>query len=96
MARRYESRFSAWPYRLYPLSHGRSTDADRQRVARETLGAPDHMIDTYTRGIRKLFSTDTALTSLECQMVLAADFRAHCYGTDMIERLNSLYTARHP
>ncbi|CAK0833634.1 unnamed protein product [Prorocentrum cordatum] len=96
MHRRYESRFSAWPYRLYPLSHGRSTEADKKRVAREALDAPDYMIDCYTRGIRNLFPSDAALLSTHCRTVLAADFRAHCYGTDMIERLNALYTARHP
>ncbi|CAK0877526.1 unnamed protein product [Prorocentrum cordatum] len=96
MRRRYESRFSAWPYRFYPLSHGRSTEADKKRVAREALDAPDHMIDCYTRGIRNLFPSDAALLSTHCRTVLAADFRAHCYGTGMIERLNALYTVRHP
>eukprot|EP00959_Pyramimonas_sp_CCMP1952_P292879 6125253-Pyramimonas_sp.AAC.1 len=43
-----------------------------------------------------MFVTEDALQSLPCQYVLGSDFRAHCYGTDMIERLNSQYTAQHP
>eukprot|EP00959_Pyramimonas_sp_CCMP1952_P324950 6801375-Pyramimonas_sp.AAC.1 len=29
MARGYETRFSTWPYKVYPLSHGRASDAER-------------------------------------------------------------------
>eukprot|EP00959_Pyramimonas_sp_CCMP1952_P105759 2211546-Pyramimonas_sp.AAC.1 len=49
MARRYETRFSAWPYKMYPLSHDRSTIQEKLAVAREVLHAPEHMLDSYTK-----------------------------------------------
>eukprot|EP00959_Pyramimonas_sp_CCMP1952_P039441 825351-Pyramimonas_sp.AAC.1 len=53
MGRRYEARFSTWPYKLYPLSHNMSDEAERNRIAEEAHSAPDYMLDSYTRGIRR-------------------------------------------
>ncbi|CAK0803103.1 unnamed protein product, partial [Prorocentrum cordatum] len=95
MARRYEARFSAWPCKLYGLSQQESSAALKQAIAQEAHDAPDYMLDSYTLGIRRLFSTTDSMESLECQVVLASDFKAHCYATDMVERLNSECTQKH-
>eukprot|EP00959_Pyramimonas_sp_CCMP1952_P236738 4947554-Pyramimonas_sp.AAC.1 len=63
MARRCGSRFSAWPYNMYKLSRERSTHAEKQLLAREVLDAPDYMLNSYTKGVRKLFNSTDALTS---------------------------------
>eukprot|EP00959_Pyramimonas_sp_CCMP1952_P431605 9038950-Pyramimonas_sp.AAC.1 len=95
MSRRYEVRFATWPYKLYALSHGRSTEEEKNAIAREALAVNNYMVDCYTIGIRRLWPTPEALTSKACRVVLESDFRAHCYGTDQVERLNSEYTTRH-
>ncbi|CAK0821077.1 unnamed protein product, partial [Prorocentrum cordatum] len=97
MSRRYEVRFSALPYSMYPLSSPRASVAAKRATAERTRALAEHgeMLDCYTRGILRLFPTVNDMLSLKCQMVLNSDFRAHCYGSDQVERLNSEYTARH-
>eukprot|EP00959_Pyramimonas_sp_CCMP1952_P392572 8225891-Pyramimonas_sp.AAC.1 len=67
MGRRYEVRFSTWPCKLYPLSHGRSTQEERNAGAHEALAARDYMVDSYTMGVRRLFPTPADLTSRACR-----------------------------
>ncbi|CAK0882625.1 unnamed protein product [Prorocentrum cordatum] len=96
MLRRYESRFSAYPYRLYPLASSTASLEEAQRIAHDAINAPWHMKDSYTKGITSHFNTVGKMLSSECIAVLFADFRQHAYGTDFIERLNSEYTAKIP
>eukprot|EP00959_Pyramimonas_sp_CCMP1952_P260179 5439850-Pyramimonas_sp.AAC.1 len=96
MARRCEARISTWPRRMRPLSRGRSTIQENLAVAREVLDAPEYMLDSYATGNRALFNSADALTSTQRRLVFSSDFTAHCYGTDMVERLNRVYTCRHP
>ncbi|CAK0875952.1 unnamed protein product [Prorocentrum cordatum] len=96
MLRRYESRFSAYPYRLYPLASSTASLEEAQRIAHDAINAPWHMKDSYTKGITSHFNTVGKMLSSECIAVLFADFRQHAYGTDFIERLNSECTAKIP
>ena len=84
--RRYEQRFSTWPYLLFILQVRGAPEAARRAVAERLLAAARHHLDVYSLGIRFRFPTLDALMSSACRSVLVADFRTHAYGTDAIER----------
>ncbi|CAK0876512.1 unnamed protein product, partial [Prorocentrum cordatum] len=72
MSRRYEVRFATWPYKLYALSHGRSTEEEKNAIAREALAVNNYMVDCYTIGIRRLWPTpEDAPVDAEQQLVVA-------------------------
>eukprot|EP00959_Pyramimonas_sp_CCMP1952_P200586 4195509-Pyramimonas_sp.AAC.1 len=95
VARRSELKFSEYPFALHPLSHSRSTEDERRRAARAALHKTDQK-GVHTKGLVKLPPTEDALLSTQCMSTLFNDFRSFGYGADMIERLNSEYTHRHP
>lgn len=93
--RRYELRFSSWPYKLYALFCPAFTEDHRRRVISELLGARSEVLDIYSRGIRKLFPTPERLQSVHCQAVLEGDFARHAHNIAQVERLNAELTRGH-
>lgn len=96
IARRYEIRFSTWPYTLWGLSSGDTSEVEKMSIAERLLGATRAELDIYSFGLRQRYNTVQLLLSEECRRTVQADFRNHPYGTDTIERLNAEVTALHP
>lgn len=94
--RRYEVRFSCWPYRLYGLQSPGFGDDEQVSVCQDLLAASREMLDVYSLGIRMRFPTVEALRSYECITTLKNDFRTHAYATDFVERLNAELARGHP
>lgn len=87
--RRYEVRFASWPYRLHALASEGYDRPERVSIANELLQEDDSMLDVYSRGIKALFPGVGELLSHKCRSTLAADFKAHTFATDSVERLNA-------
>lgn len=66
--RRYEQRLSCWPYKLFALVSEEASEADRQKVFADFLGAGESMLDTYSLGVRSLYGTPSraALPGMPC------------------------------
>lgn len=93
--RRYEIRYSDWPYRLFGLIATTTTAADKAEIVRSLLGAPARELDTYSLGLRRMFGSAALLSSDRCREVLLHDFRCHPYAIDQAERLNSEVSRMH-
>jgi hypothetical protein len=65
--RRYESRLAAWPYPLYALTSSHYSVEERTSVVRRLRAASGDMLDTYSRGLRVLYSSEEALLSHACR-----------------------------
>lgn len=94
--RRFETKYSSWPYALYPLCTVGSTDAERRLTAQALLQADAEELDSYSDGIRRLFASEEALLSSACRATLRGDFTAHGMSTALIERLHSEITHNIP
>lgn len=94
--RRYEARLSCWPYRLYTLIDPEEDATNKLQVCQALLTADRGELDTYSRGLRKKFTTIDGLLAEDCLHILRTDFAAHAYGTDMVERLNAELSRGHP
>jgi hypothetical protein len=94
--RRYEGRFSSFPYLLFQIASPEFSDVDKAKVVQKNLEAKREGLDSYTFGVRQLYRTADGLLSWKCKQQLLADFRGHPYGIDAVERLNSELTALHP
>ena len=86
--RRYELKYSSWPFKLYTLYQDVS-DASKRVVCNELLNATTVELDTYSRGVRLRFGTVDALLSFQCRATIRSDLESHCASTDEIERMNS-------
>lgn len=86
--RRYELKYSAWPYRLRDL-YAMPGATSNTMLANELLSADAAELDPYSLGLRALFPTIGLLTSAACRATVQADFGAHGYSTDVVERLHS-------
>ena len=93
LRRRYDKRFSVWPFPLYIIPCPKSTEEEVDETIQALIDARRKDLDTYAYGISLLFPTKEQLKSKYCKMVLKADFDAHLYGIDFVERLNSGYTS---
>ena len=91
--RRYEQRMSVWQFLLYRCTADSGWSSDETRaVLVELLNADRSWLDVYSYGIRLRFKTFAELQSHECTSILTADFRAHPWAIDTVERLNSTLT----
>lgn len=88
--RRFELKFSSFPFRLHIFFSPEYTQAERHALATEVLGAPLDELDPYTIGIRTRFDTEDKLLSTECIATLRSDFEGHGISTDLIERMHSV------
>lgn len=89
--RRYEVKYSAWPYRLRALYDEPMADSTTV-LAQELLASDTSELDPYSAGISKLFPSVEALLSTACQAVVRSDFSAIGYTTDHVERLHAEVT----
>lgn len=87
--RRFETKYAALPYSLYPLCHDRSTEAERRNAAQALLASRAEDLDPYSNGVRSLYPTEAALTSVACRSTLRADFMGRRLATDLIMRLHA-------
>lgn len=90
--RRFEVKFSSWPFLLRGLFADEYTDMERREIAAAARAVCVDDLDPYTLGIRTLFDTEEKLLSPECQATLRSDFSGHGVSTDLIERLHSVLT----
>lgn len=94
--RRYLTRYSTWPYLLYPLCSEKFDMEEKKALAEKFLAESEPQLDVYSRGIRRLFGSVEELLSVRCRAALAADFRSQALSTCIIERLNAEITATAP
>lgn len=91
--RRFEVKYSSWPFATYPLTKGVGEPcAEKTAIAQRLLDTPADELDTYSAGTRRLFPTVEALLSGACRATLCADFASHAYTTDVIEQLHTEIT----
>lgn len=81
--RRYEVKYSSWPYRLRALYADKPSAAG---VAEELLRQRREELDPYSAGLLKIFPTLDALLSHACAEAIKSDFAAHGYTVDQVER----------
>lgn len=89
VTRRFETKFSSWPFALYPLCDDHASMGEKQKVAENLVAATRDELDIYTAGIRRLFPGVEQLLSPGCKKLLASDFASHPVSTDLIERLHT-------
>lgn len=88
VCRRYELKYASWPYRLHALYSLPDADSTSD-LANELLHAEQADLDPYSLGLRRLFSSTESLLSAACRETVRADFDAHGYTTDLVERLHA-------
>ena len=91
--RRYEVKFSVWPWLLFKMADSRQPQAERARVASKLLRSPRKELDTYSAGCRRLFNSKELLLSRQAEAMIRSDFSSFVMTTDEIERLNSYLQA---
>lgn len=94
--RRLETKYSSWPFLLFPLTQEDTLDEEKSGIAKALLAADGRVLDTYSAGVRCLFPSTEELLSKRCQATLHADFSAHAFSTDIIERLHTELTHNIP
>lgn len=67
ISRRYVTRYSTWPYLLYTLCNGKSTEVEKQDIARKLFAARKEELDVYTTGIKALLDTPEKLFGKRCR-----------------------------
>lgn len=86
--RRYEIKYSSWPFRLRAFYDQPGSSA-AAAVAQELLDTDPRVLDPYSAGLRNMFRTLDELLPPACKEVIRADFGAHAYTTDLVERLHA-------
>ncbi|CAK0846087.1 unnamed protein product [Prorocentrum cordatum] len=87
--RRYEVKYSTWPYKMYKMIDSGAADDEKQRVAQSLLDAPGKQLDIYNFGIRSQVDTVPELPGPRRRSISAADFKNHPHDIANIERTNS-------
>lgn len=91
--RRYEQKYSAYPYSLYKFTHDDMPETRAQYI-NDLLATPAAELDPYTRSFRRLFPTAELLGSAQAAATVESDFSSHGYSTDVIERLHAEVTRK--
>lgn len=86
--RRYEVKYSAFPYRLRALYADPGSVANTALVE-ELLNTDEADLDPYSVGLRKRFPSRDLLLSPTCRETIHTDFSSHTYSVDLVERLHS-------
>lgn len=94
--RRFEVHHAGYLFRLHTLVSDKYNAEEKAQVAQTLLAEDRKTLDTYSRELRRLFTTVEGLLSDECRTVLTRDFDAQAYGTDCVERLNAQLVASTP
>lgn len=84
--RRYVTKFTGWPFRLYCLCSDTFPDEAKRRTIGELLMAKECCLDAFARGIRKLFPSGAHLLSPEAATTLKNSFDSMRLVTDFSER----------
>lgn len=96
VGRRYELKYSSWPYRLYALCSEAYSAAEKATIAQEALSSPRCCRDTFTHGICLRFPTVERLMSKDASTAMAVAFDNLRLATDLSERMNAEITAAKP
>ena len=86
--RRYELKYSSWPFRLFPLVYLESTQEEIDTCIGDIQGENPEDFDVYTEAIVEDFSPDE-LQSDELKDVLETDFGKRPWCIDVAERLHT-------
>lgn len=94
--RRFEVKYSAWPFLLYPLIQVGNEEGQRLAAAQGLLGALPDELDCYSASLKRLYPSVAGLLSSTCRATIRADFASHGYSTDLIERLHAEVSSKIP
>lgn len=94
--RRYEAKYSAWPYRLHKLCDEEYTTEEQEAIAQEACRAPRCCLDTFTASFRTAFPTPVAMMSPKGKQVLKVAFSSLRLSTDFCERQHAEVQATRP
>lgn len=87
--RRYELKYSSWPYKLFRLCGSMWSAEAQQAVAKEAAGARECCLDTFARGMRHSCPSEEALLSDNSKLILENAFASLRLSTDWCERQNA-------
>ena len=90
--RRYEVKYSSWPYKAFPLSRPSKSAEDHARKGRigaEALRSSRDDLGIYFWAISQFWNTIDLLLGDDCRETLDCDFNALTYAADHVERMNS-------
>lgn len=96
VGRRYEVKYSSWPYRLYALCSDDFSAEEKQTIAEEALQTTRCCRDIFTQGFCLRFHTVERMLSHEARSTLRATFENVRLSTDLSERLHAEVTASKP
>ena len=95
-SRRYEQKFSSYPFSLVKLVSDEWGDASRQSFISELRAGRRCCLDPFTCGLLLLYPSRDALQSKKCKQVVEAFLKTHRLSSDWSERQNAEVTASHP
>jgi len=87
--RRYELKYSRWPYRLFRLIGSGWDDVEQAAVVDEAMRLGRCCVDTFTRGMRARFPSGEKLRSQEAKSTIRAAFDSQRLTSDFSERQNA-------
>ena len=92
--RRYEVKYSAWPYRLFKLCSAHCNQEERDSVSASVEAARACCLDSFTDGLRKRFGQN--MLSIEAKLVIQNALDSLQMATDLSERQNAEINATKP
>lgn len=87
--RRYELKYSTWPYKLIKVCSPQWGPAMAGDVAAEVVAERECCLDVFTRGIKGAFPSASAIQSDRCKAILTSSFEGLRVTTDWCERQNA-------
>lgn len=96
IARRYESKFGAFPYKLHRLASDEFSPDEKWALAESLLSATTCCLDVFSVGFRTRFQTVDKMLSPEALATLHLAFSAARLTTDQSERQNAEIQATRP
>lgn len=89
LSRRYELKYSSWPYPLAKLCKDTWSDDAKGAVALAASNACACCLDPFSRGLLKTYNTPELLLGEKCKLTLEGAFSALRITTDWCERQNA-------
>ena len=96
ITRRYEMKYSSWPYKLFKLSSPQWSEVEQLDIAQSALRLDRCCLDTFTSGLRARFPTEGDLSSPASKATICSAFSALRLATDLSERQNAEINASKP
>lgn len=96
VSRRYEVKFSTWPFRLHVLCSENCDPEEKRAVAEDLVQSNRCCLDIFAAGVRLRFATVQQLLSPEAAATFKVTFANVRLSTDLSERMNAEITAAKP